>query len=162
MPLIQHGSPTDLARAIVEPPAVLGGEEEATPPFAVSDANRGVALKTIKLTQPLGMFSGLFNPAKNIYFIAWAWDFSGSPVVQYPPAQLGQSPDGFVLTLRAQQERAFIGAGVMLFPPRKVTAGINLCIHLWESTGDVRALGTTLWRLLPEPVRAARIAPERG
>lgn len=144
MPLIQHGDPNDLARAIRPAPAVLGPEDDAGPPFKISSNSRGVALKTIKLTKEFGFFKDLFNPTYRVYFIAWAWDFSGSPVVQYPPAQLGAAADSFVLTLRSQQERAFIGAGVMLFPPRKITAGINLCIHLWQSTQDVRALGATL------------------
>jgi hypothetical protein len=133
-----------MARAIVEPPAVLGPEDEAAPTFKVSENSRGVALKTIQLTKEFGFLGDLFNPSYNVYFIAWAWDFSGSPVVQYPPAQLGVSPDNFVLALRSQEERSFIGAGVLLFPPRKVTAGINLCINLWQSRQDVRSLGTTL------------------
>src|SRR5689334_3124762 len=144
MPLIQHGDPTDLVRAITPAPVVLGDENQPAAPFKVSPDSRGVALKTIKLTKDFGFFKDLFNPAYNVYFIAWAWDFSGAPVVQYPPAQLGVTADTLVLTLRSQEERSFIGAGVLLFPARTVTAGINLCIHLWQSTQDVRGLGTTL------------------
>jgi hypothetical protein len=144
MPLIQHGAPSDMTRAIVESPAVLGPDDEAAAAFSVSANSRGVSLKTIQLTKDFGLFSDLFNPSYNVYFVAWAWDLSGNPVVQYPPAQLGISADGFVLTLRSQEERSFIGSGVQLFPPRKVTAGINVCINLWQSRQDVRNLGTTL------------------
>jgi hypothetical protein len=144
MPLIQRGSPDDLVQAVQPGPVVLSADEPVDSLFAVSENSRGLSLKSIKLTKDFGFFAALFNPAINIYFIAWAWDFSGSPVVQYPPAQLGFSPDSLVLTLRAQQERSFLGSGIMLFPPRKVTAGINVCINLWQSTQDVRAIGTTL------------------
>ena len=145
MALLQRGSPDDLVRAVRRGPVVLGADEDsASGVFAVSNNSRGVSLKSIKLTKDFGFFAGLFNPEVKIYFIAWSWDFSGGPIIQYPPAQLGFSPESLVLTLRAQEERSFLGTGVLLFPPRKVTAGINLCINLWQSTQDVRAIGTTL------------------
>jgi hypothetical protein len=144
MALIQRGSPDDLVQAVQPEPAVLSADEPSGSLFAVTENNHGLSLKSIKLTKDFGFFAGLFNPAINIYFIAWAWDYSGSPVIQYPPAQLGFSPESLVLTLRTQEERSFLGTGIMLFPPRKVTAGINVCINLWQSTQDVRAIGTTL------------------
>ena len=144
MALIQRGSPDDLIQAVQTAPVVLGADEPTESVFAVSETSQGLALKSIKLTKDFGFFASLFNPAINIYFIAWAWDFSGAPVIQYPPAQLGFSPENLVLTLRAHEERSFLGTGVMLFPPRKVTAGINVCINLWQSTQDVREIGATL------------------
>jgi hypothetical protein len=144
MALLQQGSPDDLVPAIRPRPPLLSGDEPTASGFMVSENHRGVALKAIKLTKDLGVFAELFNPQIKIYFIAWAWDFSGESIIQYPPAQASFSPDSLVLTLRSQQERSFLGAGVMLFPPRKVTAGINLCIHLWKSTQNVRAIGDTL------------------
>lgn len=143
MPLFQHGSLDDLTQTGLDLPAVLD-EAKAEPPFLVSADRRGIALKSLRLQRESSIFVDLFNPAFNIYFIAWTWDFSGNPVTQYPPAQLNVNPDSLVLRLHNSEERLFVGAGVVLFPPQKVTAGINVCVHLWKSNQDTRGLGNTL------------------
>lgn len=146
MPILQHGAFEDLEQTATADPEFLGsgpeGEGEAL--YAVSAERRGLALRSIKLTKDFGWLADLFNPSKQIYFISYAWDLSGQPVEIYPPAVTGLAADTLLLQLREQEVRSFIGDGVTLFQPRKVTAGINLCLHLFESNQDTRRLGETL------------------
>jgi hypothetical protein len=114
--------------------------------FPTSKSPRGVALNRIKLSRDFGnFFQHFFDVDHDVYFVAWAWDYSGKPVVQYPPSEVASG--SAAITLSAGEVRQFIGAGVPLFVPRQVTSGIALRIQLWESKSDQRKLGETLERV---------------
>jgi len=160
MALIQKGSFDSFSAMIVaseraKRPALAGLRtlrdiREATRPvqpapieFEVSSTPRGLALKSLKLTQGFeGILDDLFNPTNEVYFLAWAWDLSGAPVVDYPGAT--GSPDRCIIPLQVGQVREFLGAGIALFPARKVTAGLALRIMIWESDQGARDFGKTL------------------
>jgi hypothetical protein len=160
MALIQRGSFDSFSAMVVaseraKRPALAGlrtfrGIREATRAvqpapieFEVSTTPRGLALKSLKLTQGFeGILDDLFNPTNEIYFLAWAWDLSGAPVVDYPGAT--GSPDRCIIPLQVGQVRQFLGAGIALFPARKVTAGLALRIMIWESDRGARDFGKTL------------------
>ncbi len=111
--------------------------------FEVSSTPRGLALKSMKLTQGFeGILDDLFNPTNEVYFLAWAWDLSGAPVVDYPGAT--GSPDRCIIPLQVGQIRQFLGAGIALFPARRVTAGLAVRIMIWESDQGARDFGKTL------------------
>lgn len=160
MALIQHGSMDDFSASVAAPVLAtrptLGGLRtlanlrEATRTiqpvplaFDVSSAPRGLALKSLKLTQGFDGFLGnIFNSTNEVYFLAWSWDLSGAPVVEYPGSNANAS--NCIIPLNVGQTREFLGAGVLLFPARQVTAGLATRIMLWESDQDTRDFGKAM------------------
>jgi hypothetical protein len=160
MALIQRGSFEDFSMRVAAPVragrAALGALEtvrqvrEATRAvqpvsleFDVSTEPRGLALKSVKITQGFeGFLQNVFNPINEVYFLAWSWDLSGAPVVEYPGA--GADPSTCIIPLRVGQVREFLGAGIVLFPARIVTAGLAIRIMLWESDQGARQFGKTM------------------
>lgn len=117
--------------------------QPATLEFTVSSAARGLALKSLLLSKGFeGILQGLFNPEHKVYFLAWAWDLSGAPVVEYPGA--AASAATCLIPLKVGQLREFMGAGIALFPARKITAGLAIRIMIWESDQDVRDFGKAM------------------
>jgi len=111
--------------------------------FVVADSPRGLALKSIKLTQGFeGFLQKVFNPTDEVYFVSWVWDFSGNPPLQYPG--LGATPQSCIIQLKVGQVREFLGAGIVLFPARTVSAGLAVRIMLWESDQGTRNFGKAM------------------
>lgn len=111
--------------------------------FLISDSSRGLALKSVKLTRGFeGILGNLFNKDNEVYFVSWAWDFSGNSPVQHPGPNA--TPEECVIPLGVGEVREFLGAGVVLFPARKVTAGIAIRIMLWESDKKARNFGKAM------------------
>jgi hypothetical protein len=111
--------------------------------FAVSNSPRGLALKSVKLTQGFdGFLQKLFNRKNEVYFVSWVWDFSGNPPLQYPG--LGATPQSCIIPLKVGQVREFLGAGIVLFPARTVTAGLAVRMMLWESDQGTRNFGKAM------------------
>jgi hypothetical protein len=108
-----------------------------------STDQRGVALKSILLKEDFeGILANVFNPVNEVYFVAWSWDLSGQPVVQYPGVNF--APENVIIRLKSGKLREFIGEGINLFPKRKVTGGIAIRIQIWESDQDTRNFGKIL------------------
>jgi len=111
--------------------------------FTVAPETRGLALKSLKLKKGFdGLLGGIFNRAKKVYFVAWAWDYSGQPVNTYPGK--GISADRCLIRIKAGDIREFIGAGTVLLPARTVNSGISVRLQLWQSKADVRQFGKTM------------------
>ena len=111
--------------------------------FDVSSDPRGLALKSLKLTQGFeGFLQNLFNATNEVYFLAWSWDLSGGAVVEYPGATATSKT--CIIPLKVGQVREFLGAGIALFPARQVTAGLATRIMLWESDQGTRDFGKTV------------------
>jgi len=111
--------------------------------FDVSTSPRGLALKSLKLTQGFeGFLQDLLDPTNEVYFLAWSWDLSGQPAVQYPGAN--PSAESCIIPLKVGQVREFLGAGIALFPARQITAGLALRIMIWESDQGARDFGKAL------------------
>lgn len=109
--------------------------------FDISTENRGLALKSLKLTKGFEGFLGdLFNVKNDIYFLAWAWDMSGNPIVEYP----GAIKQPCIIPLQDGQVREFIGSGINLFPASKVTGGLAIRIMIWESDQSTRNFGKAI------------------
>lgn len=111
--------------------------------FPQSTTPRGLALKALKLSQGFeGFLQHIFNPINKVYFLCLAWDLSGAPVVQYPGTETpGES---CLIPIKVGNVREFLGAGVLLFPARIITAGLAVRIQLWESDQDPRKFGKTM------------------
>lgn len=108
-----------------------------------SEDQRGLAIKGIKLTEGFeGFLLNLFNSTNEVYFVAWAWDLNGTPINQYPGANV--NPQDVLIPLRVGKVREFIGQGINLFPKRLVKGGIAVRIQLWESDQDVRNFGKAM------------------
>ncbi|MGK3988617.1 hypothetical protein WME99_36575 [Sorangium sp. So ce136] len=108
-----------------------------------SKERRGLALKALELHGGFeGILGDLFDEKNEIYFVSWAWDLSGEKPYLYPGD--GTSPGEFRLKMTAGSARRLLGAGALLFPPRRVTAGLAARIMLWESDSDVKRLGDTI------------------
>ncbi len=111
--------------------------------FAKSGEPRGIALKSIKLTKGFeGFIESVYNQTNEIYFLAWAWDFSGNPPHNYPDDKTGV--ENCLIPLGVGDIREFLGSGIVLFPSRIVTAGISMRIMIWESDQGVRNFGYTI------------------
>ena len=85
---------------------------------------------------------GVFNKTNEVYFLSWAWDLSGASPFLHPAE--GTAKEEAIIPLVAGELREFIGAGVVLFPARRVKSGIAVRIQLWESDAGARAFGKTL------------------
>lgn len=111
--------------------------------FDSSTEPRGLALKSLMLTEGFeGLLQKLFSKTNEVYFLAWSWDLSGTPIVEYPGASA--TTQSCMIPLRVGQVREFMGAGVALFPARKVTAGLATRIMIWESDEGVRDFGKAM------------------
>lgn len=111
--------------------------------FVSSNDRRGVGLKSICLKRGFeGFLKKLWTKTNQVYFVAWAWDMSGNPVVQYPGAHAKESK--CLIPLAAGELREFIGKGICLFPPRRVTAGLALRIQIFECDQGVRDFGKAM------------------
>ena len=160
MALIRHGSLDDFS-ARVDTPALKDrpilrnlrtfadlremtrAVKQASLVFDVSGEPRGLALKSLKLTKGFeGFLGNLFNATNEVYFLAWSWDLSGAPVVEYPG--VGAKASNCIIPLKVGQVREFIGAGVLLFPARQVAAGLATRIMLWESDQGSRDFGEAM------------------
>jgi hypothetical protein len=108
--------------------------------FEPSRERRGLALAELQLRP--GFLGDLFGATSEVYFVAWAWDMSGAPPVDYPGA--GASPDTCIVPLEAGGVRRFLGAGAVLFPARVVSAGLAVRIMLWESDAAMRSFGRAM------------------
>jgi hypothetical protein len=170
MAIIQHGSLSDFAasiqtEALEARPAlsefglkgVSGENARSLPPpraastgapinpleFPKSATPRGLALKSLKLSQGFeGFLQYLFNPANKVFFLCLAWDLSGAPVIQYPGSVT--PVESCLIPMKVGNVREFLGAGVLLFPARIITAGLAVRIQLWESDHDARRFGKTM------------------
>ncbi|PXX06374.1 hypothetical protein [Mycolicibacterium moriokaense] len=111
--------------------------------FDVSAESRGLGLASLRLEKGFQNFlARLFNKTSDIYFLAWCWDMSGAPATVYPDA--AAAPTSVLIPMEAGQVRQFMGAGVLLFPARPVTAGLAVRIQIWESAQGTRDFGKTL------------------
>jgi hypothetical protein len=128
---------------------ILGDSPKTTPAkkydFVQSRDRRGFALQRITLEKDIRGWAGrLFKRTTNVYFLSWAWDMSGEPIAIYP-GELVRSGD-CLIPMRAGQkrEKKFLGRGPALFMPRRVSAGIELRIQIWESKKGTRNFGETM------------------
>ncbi|HKB50398.1 MAG TPA: hypothetical protein VKC63_03090 [Solirubrobacterales bacterium] len=120
--------------------------------FAKTDEPRGLTLKKLHMGPKFQSFiARIFDLTSEVYFLAWAWDLSGakvqgeSPIYLYPGTV---SPvDGTLIPMKGSEEREFLGSGVLLYPARRVTAGISLRLQLWESHSKERKFGETLQKV---------------
>jgi hypothetical protein len=111
--------------------------------FDVSADNRGLGLASLRLDKGFQNFlTRLLHKTSDVYFLAWCWDLSGAPATVYPGA--GVDPSTVLIPIRAGDVREFMGAGVLLFPARPVTAGLAVRIQIWESAQGTRDFGKTL------------------
>jgi hypothetical protein len=175
MALIKAGSFGDLsltpaAAAQMDPEvqaiesfSVLTDAEEEAPAesleLAVSAEPRGLALKRLHLDAGFqGLIKRVFQASSNIYFLAWGWDLSGqqiqgtSSVFFYPGSFSGGQPS--LIPIKGDEEREFLGAGALLYPQRKVTAGLAVRLQIWESRKDTRNFGETLEKVATEIQRS--------
>jgi len=160
MSLIRHGSLDAFAATVVAPESAglpnlgrlrtfsdVGEAIRAVQPamleLPASSESRGLALKSLKLTQGFeGFLQNMFNPTNNVYFLAWSWDLSGAPIVEYPGSTATDRT--CLVPMKVGQVREFLGAGVALFPARQVTSGLATRIMLWESDQSTRDFGKAM------------------
>ena len=111
--------------------------------FLQSSRPRGLALHSLRLEKGFqGFIKRLFNATSEVYFLAWAWDFSGQPPVFYPGAVADSGTA--LIPMKGGELREFVGAGIVLFPARPVTAGLALRLQVWESEKGTRDFGKTM------------------
>lgn len=108
-----------------------------------SSDQRGIAIKKLKLEKGFeGFLQNYLNPNNEVYFVAWVWDLSGQPIIQYPGANF--NPEDVMIKLKVGKVREFIGEGINLFPKRKVTGGIAVRIQIWECDKEARDFGKAM------------------
>lgn len=160
MALITVGSIDDLAVAPEEPSVVAtegavaidqlrvlaqASSEFPAPAyrFAESPEPRGMALSSLTLEKGAQVFiARLFKRTSKVYFLSWAWDYSGQAPAFYP----GAVADGraVLIPLKVGQEQRFLSSGAWLFPPRPVTGGMHVRVQIWKSRQGVRNFGDAM------------------
>jgi hypothetical protein len=127
--------------------------------FAESTDPRGLTLRRLRLEPGFqGFIKEMFNASADIYFLAWGWDLSGkevqgsSTVFFYPGVISGGQPT--LIPLKGSEEREFIGAGIPLYPQRKITSGLAVRLQIWNSRKGERDLGETLQKVATEIQRS--------
>lgn len=122
---------------------VTRAAQSAKQVFETSPEPRGLAVKSITLTQDSRSFLEKFlDPTASIYYLAWCWDLSGDPVRVYPG--LDATAADVSLSLRQGESKRFMGAGSLLFPQRKISAGLAVRLMVWESEKTYQQFGETL------------------
>lgn len=89
-----------------------------------------------------GFLSGLFNKSNEIYFVAFAWDYSGRRPKVFPYTTL--DPSEYVLRMKKGQTRDFMGDGVALWPARRVSGALNVIIMVYESDREIQRSGEVI------------------
>ena len=89
-----------------------------------------------------GFLSGLFNKTNEIYFVAFAWDYSGRKPKVFPYTTL--EPSEYVLKMKKGQSREFVGDGVALWPARRVSGALNVLIMVYESDREIQRSGEVI------------------
>jgi hypothetical protein len=111
--------------------------------LAKSPNRWGLFLKTLSLYESFeGFIVNLFNSDNEIYFTSIAWDYTGKPPFVYPPK--GAQGSHFLIPMKAQTSRRFVGDGVNIWPAQIVVGALNLVILVYECDSDVRAAGEIL------------------
>lgn len=111
--------------------------------FIESAEERGMAISSIKLKKDFEDFlHNIFSHENELYIVSWAWDFSGEAPCFYPGKDA--QPDDCIIPIQVDRPRDFVGAGRLLFPSRKVTAGLAIRIMLWESDKQARNFGKAM------------------
>ncbi len=140
MPLIRGIHPEALAR---EMRSEFGETAQGTR-LPVSLDAVGLELKSILLRRSMeGPLSRIFNRRNEIYMLAFTYDFSGNPPVVYPPKGVG-NPRALIKPMKPGQELNFMGDGLALFPPRRISGYLTTHIMLCESDQDVARFGKLL------------------
>jgi len=89
-----------------------------------------------------GFLSGVFNKTNEIYFVAFAWDYSGRKPKVFPYTTL--EPSEYVLKMKKGQSREFVGDGVALWPARRVSGALNVLIMVYESDREIQRSGEVI------------------
>jgi hypothetical protein len=89
-----------------------------------------------------GFLSAVFNRTNEIYFVAFAWDYSGRKPKVFPYTTL--EPAEYVLKMRKGQTRDFVGDGVALWPARRVSGALNVIIMVYESDREIQRSGEVI------------------
>lgn len=89
-----------------------------------------------------GFLSGLFNKTNEIFFVAFAWDYSGRKPKVFPYTTL--EPSEYVLKMKKGQSREFVGDGIALWPARRVSGALNVIIMVYESDREVQRSGEVI------------------
>lgn len=89
-----------------------------------------------------GFLSGIFNKTNEIYFVTFAWDYSGRKPKVFPYTTL--EPSEYVLKMKKGQSREFVGDGVALWPARRVSGALNVLIMVYESDREVQRSGEVI------------------
>ena len=108
-----------------------------------SEDKRGVGLHSIMLTDGFeGFLQNYLNKTNEVYFVAWAYDFSGQAVNYYPGLNIDFKD--VIIPIKVGKISEFIGEGINIFPKRFVKGGIGIRIQLWESDAEVRNFGKAM------------------
>lgn len=111
--------------------------------LAKSAAKWGLYLKSLSLYESFeGFIANLFNSKNEIYFTSVAWDYSGSSPFVYPPK--GAKGSDFLIPMKTNTKREFIGDGINLWPSQNVVGALCLIILVYESDQNDRDLGDQL------------------
>lgn len=103
----------------------------------------GLNLKSLTLNKSFNFFiADLFGATNDIFFASFAWDYSGSAPIVYPPQ--GTDPSTFVIPMKKKDTRKFIGDGVGLWPSQWVVGGLNVVIIIFECDKKTRVIGGRL------------------
>lgn len=89
-----------------------------------------------------GFLSGLLDKTNEIYFVAFAWDYSGRRPKVFPYTTL--EPSEYLLKMKKGQTRDFMGDGVALWPARRVSGALNVIIMVYESDREVQRSGEVM------------------
>lgn len=117
--------------------------------FETSSDHRGLAVRSITLKEDSRSFlAKFFDPTASIYYLAWCWDMSGQPVSVYPGLDATAADASF--SLREGESKRFMGAGSLLFPQRRISAGLAVRLMVWESDKTYRQFGETLKTICDE------------
>ncbi|MGV8120448.1 MAG: hypothetical protein AB2L14_11860 [Candidatus Xenobiia bacterium LiM19] len=111
--------------------------------FTESTDERGIAISSIKLRKNFEDFlHNVFQQHNELYIVSWAWDFSGRAPFFYPGSDA--KPDDCIIPIVVDKPRDFVGAGRILFPAQKITAGLAVRIMIWESDKQARNFGKAM------------------
>jgi hypothetical protein len=135
---ISVGRPSDLVERTRR-------EDEKAPRIPKSGVQRGLTIKSLRITSRWDSLWSFLGRRQQIYFLTVAFDLSGDEPVILPPSTV--SADAVYRVTPGDTIAFTLGDGAPLFPLREIHGGLVVYISVIEADKGVRHVGEVMTKV---------------